>query len=173
MHLITLLFLLQGCGDIEPVLDTATGRGPTYTGGSAAVEPEFQVYIRYDGIELVITGGEGDYKFGLADTDASCAEDPTACWTGEDCGHLGDTLSDGTTVEYCHTVSYYGAWLAYDEDSNGSDIQEGVTTLFNFENTNSTKLTTFIEDEAGACWIFGNDASHYTSNGASNCTVLW
>lgn len=107
------------------------------------------------GILLDIVYGDGDYEFGMADTDPESA-DP---WTGEDC-FQGFTSADGQTWNLCHEMGSSGAALATVDSID--ELVESETTLFRQHMTITYYV---ISQRTGECWVWGADPAYYSGLG--------
>lgn len=110
-------------------------------------------------VALTLTDGSGSYFFGMAETGSTCSADPTQCWTGEDC------IFGFSDFLYCHPASATGVSLSYGGAFDA--LSEGSDTVFP-DNSFDGSVTYYLEDSAGACYVWGDDTSYYSSEGCSS-----
>lgn len=147
--------------DTSNPFDTGFGIDTGETGGTPL--PQISVTWSSSSVILSITGGQGRYWFGMAETGQNCSG--SNCWTGEDCMD-GFEVGDGTLLRYCHPAGATGVNLAYGGDP--MSLEEGAETLF-FDATFEDYVTYYLEDDRGACFTWGDDPSYYSRLG---CTEL-
>jgi hypothetical protein len=153
----TLLFLAACSADkldsaesdtsAETAPDTDTG---TYSGGDR------EGGLTAEGVDVVITNGSGRYRFGLVQS--GTADN----WTGEDCWN-GYTTGTGEVYRYCHEISSAGGTLTR---TDTLPLEEGQTLFYDGI---PGSVGFYLEDESGACYVWGDAAAWWDSLG---CTSL-
>lgn len=94
--------------------------------------------------------GRQDWRFGMAETEAG-----SVGWFGEDC------FFGTADIQLCHPIE--GRRLDLDQGPF-ADLEAGTRTLL----WSDMDLTYFLEDDQGACWVWGHDPSYYDGLGCEH-----
>ena len=106
---------------------------------------DFDVAFDRTGVDVVITGGSGNYDFGMAETGSVFPG-----WLGEDC------LGGVPGYDLCHTN--VGDRFRLMSVTSSTTVVPGVSTLFDYLNAGGV---TFVVVDGAQCYTKGNDPSYY------------
>jgi len=166
--------LLVSAVSMLACVDTGKETGEdTGTAPIEYVQPTPSVTWGDSSVSLDIADAEtgAAYNWGIAENTGGCLESEWGCWTGEDC-HRGFDLSDGGNYLYCHPVTGSSASLAYGAAPDA--VTEGSSTVFGdatFSTVTTHILDNTVSAEAGSCWVWGADTSHY-ANYSKTCNEM-
>lgn len=156
--------LAGGCRGGDKCEDGCESSPPDDSGeGEGEGEPTFAASWSAEGVTITVPLDRVITQVGMAETDPS-SFDP---WTGEDCVR-GYTLSDGSSLLYCHPMA--GESLSLESASDFMTLDEDTQTWFWRSSANAITYAAW-DGGTGECWTWGNDPSYYTAADIG-CTAI-